>query len=181
MTNSAAVRICKAVRRYAGCSLDHRRDELATLVARGVDDPDQAVLWRTNCGTFALGILHEVGLYDDLLRSPYRIGFAITWLETIAKNLHVYAAWRPWDSWTVLRPGMLLRYCSPGKANDHVEWLLDNPDKLGTALHGGGGRPRNAITVASGTIQSNAGRPLVCYYDFPAALEAEEAYPHDST
>jgi hypothetical protein len=42
------------VRKYIGCSLLVRKDDLATLVCRGVDDPNQTVLIKTNCGMFSL-------------------------------------------------------------------------------------------------------------------------------
>ena len=63
------------------------------------------------------------------------------------------------------KAGSLLHYFTPGKNDNHVEWLLSDMDDQGCAEHGGGGRTDNAITVGSGDVTVNYGRPLQEWLD----------------
>src|SRR5574343_1935896 len=145
------------VNKYVGCSLLARKDELATLVCRGVDNPAQAVQIKTNCVMFSLGIMHEAGVNHDLLSQPYKSGMAIAWLRTIGKDL---GALKKFSKSEMPKKGALLHYFTPGKNDNHVEGLLSDVDATGCAEHGGGGRSNNAITSSSSTILFNYGRPL---------------------
>jgi Putative peptidoglycan binding domain len=161
--------ICSLVHSYAGVSLDHDRKALGELVARGVDDPERVVGIKTNCATTALGFLALLGVDHRLLREPYRIGMAMAWLVEIGNALGIIHEWH--GDRSVLHPGILMHYCLPESTNDHVEWLLTEPDAMGVAYHGGGGRAQNAITVGYGSVLTNAGRPLIHYWDVPAAAQ----------
>jgi hypothetical protein len=141
------------------------------LVARGVDDPQAVVAIKTNCATTALGFLRLMGIEHPLLKTKYKIGMAVAWLVELGGDLGILHPYR--RDRTVLTPGMLLHYCRPGTNNDHVEWLLGELDDNGAADHGGGGRVDNGITVGHGPVLTNAGRPLIAYWDVPAALEPQ--------
>lgn len=158
--------ICSNVRQYVGCSLHSERERLGQLIARGVDDPEKVVTVATNCAMFALGVMWLSGVDHELLTRPYRIGMAVSWVDQIGRDLGIRAAF----AGQPLRAGMLLHYSTPGKSNDHVEWLLEDPVD-GEAIHAGGGRPDNAITSAHGVILCSSGRPLRWVYDVPSALE----------
>jgi hypothetical protein len=171
-------KIARLVRKYEGCSSSTRRAELGALVARGVDRPESVVDIRTNCGMFALGIFAAAGVEHPLLDRPYVSGMAISWLRQIGlqrKALQRYTG----VTGPAPKVGSLLRYVSPtptgGKPpnNDHVEFLLGPISMQGTALHGGGGRAGNAITVGTGPVLWSAGRPLVEFWD-PDLLGIEE-------
>lgn len=161
MANSSDT-IISLVKRYEGCSLHVRKDDLGTLVCRGVDDPDQAVLIKTNCGMFALGIMKEAGVVHDLLNQKYKSGMAIAWVRTIGKDLK---ALQKFSKGNMPKAGALLHYYTAGKNDNHVEWLLSDVDDQGCAEHGGGGRTDNAITIGSGNVLWNYGRPLQEWLD----------------
>lgn len=161
MSNSGDTLVA-LVKKYVGCSLHVHKDDLATLVCRGVDDPDQSVLIKTNCGMFALGIMHEAGVVHDLLTQKYKLGMAIAWVRTIGKDL---GALKKFSKSEMPKAGSLLHYYTSGKNNNHVEWLLEDPDDQGCAEHGGGGRTDNAITIGSGNVLWNYGRPLQEWLD----------------
>lgn len=150
------------VRKYEGCSLKNRKDELGCLVCRGVDDPTQAVLIKTNCGMFSLGIMYEAGVQHDLLRHKYVSGMAIAWVRTIGKDLK---ALQRYSKTNAPKPGALLHYYTPGKNDNHVEWLLSDIDAQGCAEHGGGGRTDNAITLGTSNVLWSYGRPLQEWWD----------------
>jgi len=181
---SAADKIVRLVNRYVGCSLLNRRDELGLLVARGVDDPHQMVIVSTNCGTSALGIFALAGVQDPLLDHKYVNGMAISWLRQIGINLGALVKYTGKNGPQPKR-GDLLRYNTVGKNDDHVEWLLSNPDENGIAEHGGGGRSNNAITKSTSSILVNYYRPLVEFWDcnklgieiIPVGSDINEAYP----
>src|SRR5262245_53837302 len=90
----ARQRLCRLVRFCDGFSLSNNKDKLAALVGRGVDDPSlNSVLWKTNCGTSALGILAlTCGPVDAAtavhpkLSAPSVIGQAISWLLEIGNS-----------------------------------------------------------------------------------------------
>jgi hypothetical protein len=150
------------VQKYVGCSISLRKDELGALVCRGVDDPDQSVQIKTNCGMFSLGIMYEAGVQHDLLRRKYVSGMAIAWLRAIGKDLK---ALQKYNKNNKPIAGSLLHYYTAGNNDNHVEWLLSDIDDQGCAEHGGGGRTNNAITTGSGNVLWNYGRPLQEWWD----------------
>lgn len=193
-------KLARIVRSYAGCSLSVRAAELGTLVGRGIDDPARAITIKTNCGMFALGVMAQAGVASAILDRPYLSGTglalganAIAWLRELGTKLGALVKLPVPGVLNSLgeghRPvlGALLRYNTAGKNDDHVEWLLSDPDLIGHAEHGGGGRTDNAITVskAPDLITWNYGRPLVEYWDpsklgievLLATSDANEAYP----
>jgi hypothetical protein len=184
---SAGQKLARIVRHYVGCSLSARADELGALVARGVDDPEDVVVIKTNCGTSALGVMAEAGVNHALLDRKYVSGAAIGWVLQIARELGalvtlptpgVIGARKP-------PPGALLHYATPGKNNDHVEWLLSEIAPSGAADTAGGGRANNAITAVRQVIAWNNGRPLLHWVDpdklgielVPAGSDINQAYP----
>jgi hypothetical protein len=171
MPNSGEVFV-ELVQKYVGCSLHSRKEELGSLVSRGVDVPAQAVLIKTNCGMFSLGIMHRAGVDHPLLSTPYRLGMAIAWLVKIGRDLHAIKKYTPAE---MPKKGALLHYYTPGKNNNHVEWLLSDPDSTGMAEHGGGGRLDNAITAGISKIQCNNGRMLQEWWDPDCLLPGQGA------
>lgn len=159
---SSADTFVNLVKKYEGCSIHIRRGELGALVCRGVDDPAQSVLIKTNCGMFALGIMWEAGVQHDLLTREYKSGRAISWLKKIGVDLK---AIQRYSSTNKPKAGSLLHYFTPGKNDNHVEWLLSDIDAKGCAEHGGGGRTDNAITISSGNVLLNYDRPLQDWWD----------------
>lgn len=184
---SPGEKLARIVRSYAGCSLDHRVAELGKLVARGVDEPGRVVRVKTNCGMFSLGVMAEAGVDDPLLDTPYVNGEAIAWLRRIGFNRKALVSYTGARG-PQPRLGALLRYNTAGKNDDHVEWLLSEVDAVGQAVHGGGGRTNNAITIAAKSIIAwNYGRPLVEFWDpdllgievVPIGSDINEAYPDE--
>jgi hypothetical protein len=158
---SAGARIVRIVRAYVGCSLHVRRQDLAALVGRGVDD-EAIVGWETNCCTFALGVLAAAGVDFPSLRIPLRNGFEFGVLVQLGNR---FDAWRkPAPGDPPPPAGALLWYEIDGTNDDHVEIMLAPPDE-----HGGGGRPDNAITSGRGDVHASWSRPLHRWLD-PEAL-----------
>ena len=137
------------------------RDALAGLVGRGIDD-ESVVDWRTNCCTFALGLLFAAGVDHPILKKPLRNGLEFTDMVTLGYS---FSAWRVAVASEIPPRGALLWYRVAGQNDDHVEVMLDAPDE-----HGGGGRPDNAITIGRSDPHVSNGRPLWRWLD-PAALE----------
>ncbi len=180
-------KIVRTVRHYAGCSLDHRADELGALVARGVDDPKVVIEVHTNCGMFALGVFAEVGVASPILDRRYVNEMAIGWCRDIGRQLGALV------KWTAKGPqpkkGSLLRYNTAGANDDHVEFLLSDLDAHGWGEHGGGGRTRNAITLSERSyVLSSRARPLVEFWDVdrlgieivPLGSDINDAYPDEA-
>jgi len=165
-------RIADIVRSYVGCSLDDRRAELGELIARGVDDAERVVQWKTNCGTFALGIWHAAGVQHALLETPYKVEKAIAWVLSVA---HALGAVRYPKRDGPPSAGALMHYWlrdGKGTKSHHVEFCLEYPGVVWIADHAGGGRPENLIGLGHCDIRWNAGRPLQCWYDPDELLEA---------
>ena len=144
--------IVSIVKSYVGDSLLKNKADLAELVARQVDDPNQIVQVKTNCGMFALGVWWLVGVQNPILSQKYVNGMAISWLRKIAiakQALRTY----PKDGIPVA--GALMHYYTPGINNNHVEFLLEDPDDKMVALHGGGGRDNNEISQGTSDISWN--------------------------
>lgn len=141
--------IIKVVESYIGNSLINHKEDLALLVARQVDDPNTVVQIKTNCAMFALGIWYAVGVQHQLLKTKYKNGMAIAWVRQIAQAKKALKSY-PKDGKPVA--GALLHYYTPGQNNNHVEFLLSDPDDKMIARHAGGGREQNAITEATGDI-----------------------------
>jgi hypothetical protein len=182
---SARDRLVRLVRFAAGqsWSLSNSKDKLAALVSRGVDEPvDYAVLWKTNCGTSALGFLAlTAGTVDaataihSLLGTKSANGKSLMWMQKIGDDA---GAWVKYTGASGPQPkaGDLMWYWNhPKKTNDageevtvwddHVEWCLAAPDGDSKADHGGGGRSDNAITVGNGDIRTNAARGMRQFLD----------------
>jgi hypothetical protein len=158
--------IAQLVAKYVGCSLDERRDELARLVARGVDHEDSIVKVKTNCGMFALGIWHAAGVRHALLDTPYKNEMAISWLVTIAHDLG--AVRYPRRDGPPCHGALMHYWLRDGNLtkSHHVEFCLETPGPVDwVAEHAGGGRPNNLIGLGRGDVRWNAGRPLQCWYD----------------
>lgn len=166
--------IARIVRVYAGCSCKVRRDELAALVGRGVQD-ESIVTWRTNCALFALGVLAAAGVRHTLLAEPTRIEMAFCDLVRIGDDL---GAWRDPATAGAIPVGAWMWYRLPGLNDDHIECFLSN---LGPE-HGGAGRADNAVTIATGIPALSCGRPMYRWLDPEdlgiATLDVE---PHHDT
>jgi hypothetical protein len=141
--------IVEIVKSYIGDSLIHNKEDLALLTARQVDDPNQVVQITTNCGMFMLGVWWLAGVQHELLKRPYKTGMAIAWVRQIAIDLKALRTY-PKDGPPVL--GASMHYYTPGSNNNHVEFLLETPNDKHVALHGGGGRDKNAIATGTGDI-----------------------------
>lgn len=176
----------RIVQFFAGCSIHHRHLDLRMLAAMCEDRPDQEMLRTTNCATSARWIYRLAncqvqGLFapDEVMRAANPAG-PISWLITAAKAA---GALVPGDQWQKADAGWLLYYAVGNNA--HVEWCGGKPDASGNCAHGGGGRPDNAITIASGDIRSSWSRPLVYLIDpakmkvpdYPTAIETEHVAP----
>lgn len=158
--------IVEIVKSYVGDSLLHNKEDLALLVARQIDDPNQIVQVKTNCGIFTLGVWWAAGVQHELLTKKYKNGMAIAWVRQIAidkKALRKY----PQDGNPIA--GAALHYYTPGKNDNHIEHLLSTPDTNMIAEHGGGGRTNNAITSSTSDIRTNYYRQLREWVD-PVAL-----------
>ena len=177
-------RICRCVHECEGLSLSHGRDKLALLIGRGVDATDWAVGLQTNCATSALGVLAACSVSPEIAAtvhpllakpavSPEAIGMSMSWLFAIGLALGCRIPYAPGLE---LRPGDLLFYEYHGTNNNHVEWLLSSPDSSGVALHGGGGRPDNAITIATGNVLASMRRPLTYVFRFAPHLPPSPDY-----
>lgn len=177
-------KISRLVNEYIGCSLLHEKDKLADLIARGVDDPNQVVTIQTNCGMFALAIMQIAGAKDPILNNKYVTGMAIAWVRQIGINLKALNKYTGKNGPQPKR-GDLLHYFDNGKNNNHVEWLLSDPDENGIAEHGGGGRANNAITKSTSSILTNYYRPLQEFIScdklgieiVPSNSDINDAYP----
>lgn len=164
----AGEQIARIVRACNGLSLDDNADQLADLFLINEPTHDRAHListWKTNCATFYRQCLALAGCISPEVIEPYVCGQAMANVQNAASET---GAIRWAGEWRAVRPGWGLLYFSTG--NDaHVEIALGTPDKLGVCEHGGGGRPRNAITVQTGSILSSRARPLRTIFD-PEAL-----------
>lgn len=164
--------VARIVRGVAGCSLDHDADRLAAIFL--VNEPDAATARRvstyaTNCGTSMRCIFALAGCDHPLATCAYKVGLAVAWLLTAAREKGAIVAA---SEWRRAGPGWGAHYGTPGKNDDHVEFILTVPDAEGVALHGGGGRERNAITLAGpNNIRWSSGRPLRALID-PALMLA---------
>ena len=155
----AGQRIDRVVRSFAGCSLSTRRDDLAALVGRGVDD-ESMVTWETNCLVFAIGIIAACGSDVAELRGHIPNGREYVALSPLVSRA---GGWVLYTGQPV-KTGSLMHYRSvPYRVNaagetvydDHYEFKL-----LASDEHGGGGRANNEITVEHGDWSHSVGRPL---------------------
>lgn len=165
---SGAQRIVRIIRSFNNCSLSSRREELAALVGRGIDD-ESVVEWQTNCCTSALAILFAAGCGYSGLALPLKNGLEFELLEALGDY---YSAWRTLAKDGPPKPGALCWYEIGGTNDDHVEWELDNGD------HGGGGRADNEITVEHGPVAQSLGRPMKAWLD-PDAIGLPDAVAQD--
>lgn len=161
---SAGEKLSRTIKKYVGCSLLNRRDELGKLVARGVDKPEAVVTISTNCATTALGVMAEAGVKHPLLAKAYVSGMAVAWVRQIGLDTGALVKYTG-PTGPQPKVGSLLRYNTAGTNNDHVEWLLSPIDAKGEADHAGGGRSNNAVTQDHGNVLSSWNRPLVEFWD----------------
>lgn len=179
-------RLCRFVRLFNEVSLDNQAYLLEELVCRGVDTPSsQSWLWRTNCGTSALGFLaaccgnlENSKDFHPLLAMPSKIGTSPNWLFRMGHDLSLV---EPYHGGPIYK-GQLVTYSS----GDHFEWVLSDMSPMtGIAVHGGGGRPHNEITVGQGDIRTSLGRRITHVFNFvknlpespdPAVGEVERVY-----
>lgn len=160
--------------RFVGCSLDIRTDELAELVAGGDDDPRLAVQIKTNCATFARGIIEACGVYHVRLDRPYRIGAAVADVLEVARSRGALAPFKGQP----LKRGTILHYATPGANNDHVEFLLADAGPANwVAPTCGGGRARNAVTRKPAYDVRRDPRPLQHVIDPVALLGGDDETP----
>jgi hypothetical protein len=160
--------IVEIINSYIGDSLKKNREDLALLVARQIDDPNQVVQIKTNCGMFALGVWWAVGVQHELLKTKYQNGMAIAWLRKIANEKKAIRTY-PKDGPPIA--GALMHYYTVGSNNNHVEFLLENPNNKMVALHAGGGRKDNEIGSGVSDIRwsNTPDRKLKEWFD-PIAL-----------
>lgn len=178
-------KIIRILKSYDGCSLKHDADRLGKLVARGVDKPAEVIGIKTNCGMTALGVWAEAGVDHPILDKPYVSQMAIAWLVQIGIDRRALVKYT--EGGSKPKRGALLHYKTPGENNDHVEFLLSDVDEHWNALHGGGGRADNLISVAKqpGVVLWNNGRKLFQFWDpdklgielVPLGSDINEAYP----
>jgi hypothetical protein len=153
------------VQKYVGCSYDNRRGELQRLIARGVDNPKTCIIRTTStCGLFALGIMKEIEVPHQLLSKSYQTGAAIAWVRKIGADRGA----RRLPGEGTPTAGALMHYYTPGKNDNHVEWLMSDVDSSGMADHAGGGRSNCEVGAARSNIFSNYFRPLQEWYDINA-------------
>ena len=174
--------IARIVRGVAGCSLDHDADKLEALflLQEGAARAKLVSTFRTNCGTSMRAIMCLGGCDHPLARCEYKVGMAVAWVLTIAREK---GALLPASRWREAGPGWGMHYATPVPAgtpprnDDHVEWCLERSNNEGIALHGGGGRARNAITLAGpNDIRWSSGRPLRNLIDPVALLRPAPAH-----
>ena len=119
--DSNADRVCRIVRGVVGLSLDREPNRLAELFL--ITEPNlqsavSASTLATNCGTTIRAIYALYGCDHPLVTCPIRIGMALSWMLTAAreKNALVHAS-----SWRNAGPGWGLHYATSGRNDDHVE------------------------------------------------------------
>lgn len=179
---SSGEHIARIVRGVAGCSLDHDADKLAALFLVNESSPEQArrvSTYATNCGTSMRCIMALAGCDHPLVTRPYTVQMAVSWCLTAAREK---GALVPPSRWREAGPGWGAHYGTQGRNDDHVEWILSDVDAAGVALHGGGGRPRNAITIGGpSSILWSSGRPLRHLIDPVALLRPAPPYALTTT
>jgi hypothetical protein len=176
----SASRVVRIVKFYAGCSLSKRRQDLAALVGRGVDD-ESVVTWATNCATFALGVLAAAGFDYAPLKTPLKNGMEFSLLAAVG---HKFDAWRDLVKDGPPKSGAIMWYRTPErvgqspKNDDHAEFLLGSLAGW-IGLHGGGGRANNLISGETGDVRTSLSRPMYMWLD-PNALGLPDASASDS-
>lgn len=178
-------KLIRILKSYDGCSLKHDTERLGKMIARGVDKPADVVGIMTNCGMTALGVWAEAGVDSPILDRKYVSGDAIAWCIQIGIDLKALVKYV--DGGLKPKRGALLHYKTPGKNDDHVEFLLSDLDEHWNAVHGGGGRADNLISVSKspGVVLWDNGRKLFQFWDpdklgietLLATSDANEAYP----
>lgn len=176
----------RIVRALDGVSLVHDRAKLEALFLANESQERAALVasMQTNCGTSMRAIMALAGVLpeDHLITDPYAVGMAVSWVLQAASERGALIpgnvnqrSYIPCARWTELGPGWALHYGTPGHNDDHLEWCLAVPNAHGYAVHGGGGRSQNAITVEpSSDIRWSRGRPLQHVID-PAKMICNEA------
>jgi len=177
---SAGDHIARIVRAMVGVSFDRDRQRLEELFL--ANEPTMAeakatALRETNCATTMRAIYALAGCDHPLVTCPYppNSHAVMSWIFiAVREKRALFAA----QSWRSAGAGWGLHYATPGKNDDHVEWLLEKPSEDGTARHAGGGKQRNAI-LAGGpdNIRWSLGRPLVYVIDPEMMLAKSNGVP----
>lgn len=156
--------ISRCVQSFNGVSLTSSVAKLDALflVNETPQRASQIAAVQTNCATFARCIFALAGCASNYVLEPYPIGAGISLVLQAAQQMNCLISCASNPNWlSLLTPGCLMHYGTPNLNNDHVEFCLGVPDPLtGISLHGGGGRPNNAITVGPGDIRTSLGRPM---------------------
>jgi len=172
--------VVETVRSYVGLHLGSiGEDQLADLYSRSGLDKANAIVSPhvSTCGLFGLGIWFKMGVKHSLLTTPYKTGMAIAWLREIAHDLN--AIRKPSDG--LPSPGSLLHYFTKGHNNNHVEFVLSQPQVIvqqWRAEHAGGGRALAGVGSDTSDILWSSGRPLQEWFDIDALLPevTDDAY-----
>lgn len=155
--------IARCVQAFNGVSLSQNVDKLNALflVNETPQRAPQVATLQTNCATFARCIFALAGCTSNYVLEPYPIGAGISLVLEAAQQLGCLVPATTPNYLSMLGPGCLIHYGVPNTNDDHVEFCLSVPDPVtGIALHGGGGRPNNAVTVGTGDIRKSLGRPI---------------------
>lgn len=176
---SAGKRLWLTVVFFDGVSLKNHPDVLARL-AEVVEDHALAEIHRTtNCATsrrwqWALGGCQQpwCRLPDEVIRAMANdptldaetraIAGAgpVAWDLKIARDMGALVVITSTAQYLALiDEGWTVHFCGAA-GTDHIESIGSKPDPAtGIALHGGGGRGDNAITVGTGDVRWSLGRP----------------------
>lgn len=163
---TAGDRIWRTVAFFDGVSETSHADTLARLAAVCEDHALAEIHRHTNCATsrrwaWALaGCAHPwCRMPDEQVRALDGAG-PVSWDLKIAADMDALVTVTSTAQYlALLDEGWTIHFCgSPG--SDHVETCGEKPDPTtGIAIHGGGGRSMNAITVGKGDVRSSLGRP----------------------
>lgn len=156
-------RIFKALNKI---SFDHENQKLIELFY--INEPDHAHAFQssrcqTNCGTTTRCVWAVKKVNSSWVTRPYVDGMVISWLLNVGKEKNAYITPDMHPAiWTLVDEGWCMHYQQPGTNNHHVETALSTADPdTGVALHIGGGRPRNLISIEKSDIRTSYSRPLV--------------------
>lgn len=175
--SKAAAMVIHCVNHFSGFSLANHGEEMREFLAReGIDDPATLVDSQvSDCGLFALAVWHRIGVHHKFVEAKYVTGMAIAWLTSIAADCN--AIRHPVKDGPP-KAGALMHYFTPRTNDNHVEFLLSDPEiypSVWVAFHGGGGRANCGIGIGHSDIKWNMGRPLQEWYDVDALVAAIRA------
>lgn len=119
-----AARMVSVARAYAGTGASREPDRYLELLM-GPGDTDRAYfLAASSCGLFARGVMRRAGVDHPILRSPYRVGRAISDVLEIARSKGAFVdAGGPQGPQP--RAGDITWIKTPGDNDDHVEIVTE--------------------------------------------------------